>query len=127
MRCFGLLLLAALALNCAHRAQSNGGRAVAWPEFLQPQPGEELVPVHEARDIVGRYRDVFGSRESMTITTEAGVLVMKFPPAARYELVIGHDGTLALWAGYAQQFRRAGRTLLSVQWCYAIRLFERID
>lgn len=52
---------------------------------------------------------------------------MKIPPAARYELVIRDDGTLALWAGHAQQFRRSGRTLLSVQWCYAIGLFERID
>lgn len=128
MRRSGLLLLAVLALGCAHSAQSNGGHAAPRPERLPPQPGDELVRVREAGDIVGRYRDVFGSPGQVTITADAGVLTMKVPPTARFTLSIGDNGTLAVSTfGHAQLFRRGNRTLLNVSGCYWAGLFERTD
>lgn len=124
MRYSGLLLLAALALGCAHHPKANAQDA----NDAMAQPGDERVPIREARDVVGHYRGLFGAPEAMTIREDAGALVMEYPLGARHPLTIRDDGTLAVEGAFgARLLRRGARTLLDVGWCYRWGYFERVD
>jgi hypothetical protein len=118
------VLLVALALGCAHRSEANGRDASNDP---WPLVGDELLWIRDARDVVGRYRNVVGSPGPLTITAEAGQLFMEIPHE-RYVVAIRENGTLAVRGHFgARLLRRGGRTLLSVSWAYAFGLYERTD
>jgi hypothetical protein len=124
VRYSGLLLLAALALGCAHRPKANAQDA----NHAMAQAGDEVMPVREARDVVGHYRGLFGAPEAMTIREDAGALVMEYPLGARHPVTIRDDGTLAVTSTFgARLLRRGARTLLEVRGCYIAGLLERVD
>ena len=124
MRCLRLLLLAALALGCAHRPEANAQDA----SDAMAQPGDERVPIREARDVVGHYRGLFGAPEAMTIRTDAGALVMEYPRGAHHPVTITDNGTLVVDGRFgARLLRRGARTLLDVNWPYRWGYFERVD
>jgi hypothetical protein len=86
------------------------------------------LPVREARDVVGHYRDLFGAPEAMTIREDAGALVMEYPLGGRHLVTITQDGTLAVDSIFgARLLRRGARTLLEVRGCYIWGLLERVD
>jgi hypothetical protein len=118
------LLLAALALGCAHRPAANADDA----NDAMPQPGDEPLPVRDARDVVGRYRGLFGAPDPMKITANAGALVMELSPSVHHRLAIQDDGTLLVDGTFvARLLRRGTRTLLDVRWPHRWGFFERVN
>ena len=124
MRYSGLLLLAVLAIGCAHRPRANAQDA----NDAMAQPGDELVPIREARDIVGHYRGLFGAPDAMAIRADGGALVMEYPLGTHHPVTIRDDGTLAVTSTFgARLLRRGARTLLEVRGGYIVGLLELAD
>src|SRR5262245_35978062 len=130
MRIELLALAALLTVGCAHRnAPAAAGHN---PDLEYPLPGDESLPTRTAADVVGRYRSVLGDDEVINIYVEGGELMFRSNHGADgmlantpHRIVISSDGKLRIATYGSNLFRRGGRIMLRLGWCYRHGIYER--
>ena len=117
------VLLAFLPLACTHQAPR------VHANEAHPNPGDVVVPIRSAEDMVGHYvaipeSDVLRG-ETLDIYIEADALCMRTDSSGLYWIAIRNDGTLTVPGHFgASLIRRGTRTLLFVGWAYRDGVYE---
>jgi hypothetical protein len=115
------LLLASLA-GCAHAPPPREAREPI------SAPGDRLVPIRLASDVVGDYEsvDAKGTIAASIAAGDGGSLILHMADGEWYPMAIRDDGTLSMPGHFgARLIRRGDRTFLHVSWAYRTGSYER--